>query len=576
MSSSTSSPANATAAAAGAASSSAGAATAASSSGRLSLANSLSKSKSKNGSSSNNNGGNSHSDRVAAHTHISGLGLNEFGEVSDDGSGSGNNSNSNNDAAAAAAASEDASGAAAGGGGGDVSPMVAAAAAQQGLVGQSRAREACGVVVDMIRTKKMAGRAILLVGPPGTGKTALAMGMTKELGPTVPFVPLVASAVFSREVQKTEVLMEHFRKAIGLRIREDKEVYEGEVTELTVEETEDPLSGGVSYGRSISHVILGLKTTKGTKTLKLDPTMYDALQKENVTTGDVIYIESNSGAVKRVGRSDAFSAEYDLEAEEYVPLPKGDVHKKRSVVQDVTLHDLDVANAQPAASSSGKRDVMALLSAMGKPRKTEITDKLRLEINKVVSKYVSEGVAELIPGVLFMDEAHMLDIECFAYLNRSLESNFSPICVLATNRGVTKIRGCSDISAPHGIPVDFLDRLLIIPTHPYSKREMMSILAIRASTEGLDIDSSSKDGSALELLGEIGVRTSLRYAVQMLTPARILAETSGRTRIVAEDIEAVDGLFVDGKASAQMLQQRQEQQLLHGTSGNIGHAYLSG
>ena len=52
-----------------------------------------------------------------------------------------------------------------------------------------------------------------------------------------------------------------------------------------------------------------------------------------VTAGDVIYIEANSGAVKRVGRSDAFSTEFDLEAEEYVPLPKGEVHKKKEIVQ---------------------------------------------------------------------------------------------------------------------------------------------------------------------------------------------------------------------------------------------------
>ncbi len=38
--------------------------------------------------------------------------------------------------------------------------------------------------------------------------------------------------------------------------------------------------------------------------------------------GDVIYVEANSGAVKRVGRCDAYATEFDLEAEEYVPLPK--------------------------------------------------------------------------------------------------------------------------------------------------------------------------------------------------------------------------------------------------------------
>ena len=59
--------------------------------------------------------------------------------------------------------------------------------------------------------------------------------------------------------------------------------------------------------------------------------IYDALQKERVAIGDVIYVEANSGAVKRVGRSDAYATEFDLEAEEYVPLPKGDVHKKKQL-----------------------------------------------------------------------------------------------------------------------------------------------------------------------------------------------------------------------------------------------------
>lgn len=47
----------------------------------------------------------------------------------------------------------------------------------------------------------------------------------------------------------------------------------------------------------------------------------------------MIYVEANSGAVKRVGRSDAYATEFDLEAEEYVPLPKGEVHKKKEIVQ---------------------------------------------------------------------------------------------------------------------------------------------------------------------------------------------------------------------------------------------------
>lgn len=67
-------------------------------------------------------------------------------------------------------------------------------------------------------------------------------------------------------------------------------------------------------------------------------------------------------------------------------------------------------------------------------------DKLRGEINKVVNRYIDQGVAELVPGVLFIDEVHMLDIECFTYLHRALESSIAPIVVFASNRGNCLIR----------------------------------------------------------------------------------------------------------------------------------------
>ncbi|KAF6139711.1 hypothetical protein GIB67_006659 [Kingdonia uniflora] len=439
--------------------------------------------------------------RIATHTHIKGLGLQPNGNAV---------------------------------------PMAA------GFVGQVGGREAAGLVVDMIRQKKMAGRALLFAGPPGTGKTALALGISQELGSKVPFCPMVGSEVYSSEVKKTEVLMENFRRAIGLRIKENKEV-----TELSPEESESRTGG---YGKSISHVVIGLKTVKGTKQLKLDPSIYDALIKEKVAVGDVIYMEQNSGAVKRVGRSDSFATEVDLEAEEYVPLPKGEVHKKKEIVQittvginvklissqevslishvcnfvtlshvseDVTLHDLDAANARP----QGGQDILSLMGQMMKPRKTEITDKLRQEINKVVNRYIDEGVAELVPGVLFIDEVHMLDMECFSYMNRALESSLSPIVIFATNRGICNVRG-TDTSSPHGIPVDLLDRLVIIRTETYGPAEMIQILAIRAQVEELTIDEES-----LAYLGEIGQQASLRHAVQLLSPASIVAKMNGRDTI---------------------------------------------
>ncbi|XP_054723423.1 ruvB-like 1 [Uloborus diversus] len=442
--------------------------------------------------------------RIAAHSHVKGLGLDENGYALD----------------------------------------IAA-----GLVGQKKAREAAGIIVDIVKSKRMAGRGLLVAGSPGTGKTAIALAIAHELGSKVPFCPMVGSEVYSSEIKKTEVLMENFRRAIGLRIKEVKEIYEGEVTEISPVESENPLGG---YGKTVTHVVIGLKTTKGSKKLKLDPSIYESIQKEKVCTGDVIYIEANSGAVKRQGRCDAYATEFDLEAEEYVPLPKGDVHKKKEVVQDVTLHDLDVANAKP----QGGQDILSIMNMLIKPKKTEITDKLRKEINKVVNKYIDQGVAELVPGVLFIDEVHMLDIECFTYLHRALESTISPIVVFATNRGICPIKGAEDVLSAHGIPRDLLDRLMIIRTEPYSCAEMFQILKIRANIEGVSIDEES-----LLTLAEIGQKTTLRYAVLLLSPANLSAKVNGRTSITKQDVEEVRKLFHDAKTSAALLKEHNDKYL---------------
>ena len=75
--------------------------------------------------------------------------------------------------------------------------------------------QACGLVLELIKSRRFSGRALLLAGAPGTGKTALALAIAQELGQKVPFCPMVGSEVFSSEVKKTEVLMENFRRAIG-------------------------------------------------------------------------------------------------------------------------------------------------------------------------------------------------------------------------------------------------------------------------------------------------------------------------------------------------------------------------
>lgn len=108
----------------------------------------------------------------------------------------------------------------------------------------------------------------------------------------------------------------------------------------------------------------------------------------------------------------------------------------------------------------------------------EKLNKVREQINSKVIEWREEGKAEINPGVLFIDEVHILDIECFAYLNRALESDMAPVVIMATNRGITRIRG-TNYQSPHGIPLDLLDRMIIIRTVPYTEKELKEILKIR-------------------------------------------------------------------------------------------------
>ena len=79
-------------------------------------------------------------------------------------------------------------------------------------------------------------------------------------------------------------------------------------------------------------------------------------------------------------------------------------------------------------------------------------------------------------------------------------------------------------------------------THKYTKYKKYMKTRQRPQIKPVDLKKE-----------EIGTRTSLRFSVQMLTPARIIAETAGRTLISEDDIKEVDELFFDGKASAKLL-----------------------
>lgn len=59
--------------------------------------------------------------------------------------------------------------------------------------------------------------------------------MAQTLGTDVPFTIISASEVYSLSMSKTEALTQAFRRSIGVRIKEETEIIEGEVVEIQID-----------------------------------------------------------------------------------------------------------------------------------------------------------------------------------------------------------------------------------------------------------------------------------------------------------------------------------------------------
>lgn len=359
--------------------------------------------------------------------------------------------------------------------------------------------------------------------------------MAKALGEDVPFTTMAGSEIFSLEMNKTEALTQAFRRSIGVRIKEETEIIEGEVVEIEIDKS---LTSGSKTGR------ITLKTTDMETQYDLGQKMIEAITKEKIVQGDVITIDKASGKITKLGRSLAKSTDFDAVGGQirYVQCPEGELQKRKEVVHTVTLHEIDVINSRT-------QGFLALFSGDTGEIKQEIRD----QIDQKVAEWREDGRAEIVPGVLFIDEVHMLDIECFAFVNRAIESEQAPVVVMATNRGITEIRG-TNFRSPHGLPLDLLDRLLIITTDNYSEEEIKLILDIRCQEEDVEMTDEAK-----ELLTKIGSNTSLRYAIHLITAASLVAQKRKSAEVDMDDIGTVYSLFIDIERSKQYLTEHEQE-----------------
>eukprot|EP00924_Labyrinthula_sp_SR-Ha-C_P005071 maker-scaffold_1-snap-gene-20.66-mRNA-1 protein AED:0.02 eAED:0.02 QI:58/1/1/1/1/1/4/75/467 len=413
----------------------------------------------------------------------------------------------------------------------------------QGMVGQASARKAAGVVAKMVSEGMMSGRAVMLAGSPGTGKTAIAQGIAQSLGEHTPFVSLSGSEIFSLEMSKTEALTQSFRRAIGVRLLEEVEVLEGEVVDLTIKRD---ISSKSSNQTKVGKLVL--KTTEMETEYDVGGKMAEELLKAKISAGDVVSIDRSSGSVKKLGKSLAFAKDFDAQGPQtrFVQVPEGEIQTRKESVHVMTLHEIDCINSR-------QQGFLALFAG----DTGEINSEVREQVDERVGEWKEQGKGEVIPGVLFVDEVHMLDVECFSWLNRALESPLAPVLIVATNRGITRIRG-TNFQGPHGLPLDLLDRMLIINTDQYAEEELGEILNTRCEEEDVEVSIDAK-----KLLTKIAMETSLRYAMHMIIVADMVCGKRGGSEVGVTDIKRCYGMFMDLNRSVQYLLEHQNEYMFN-------------
>ncbi len=421
---------------------------------------------------------------------------------------------------------------------------------KDGMVGQQKAREAAGLVIQMIREGKLSGKTVILAGPPGTGKTAIAVAVSRELGANVPFIQMSGSEVYSSERKKTEVLLEAMRKCIGVEIHEMRKIYEGELTTIDIKSAPHPYN---PYQKVPESIRLTLKTQDEDKTIEAGASIAQQIMQQNISEGSVIQIDAETGRISNLGLSlkSAKGKAYDVDTRKKIPRPTGEVMKEKEFVYTLTLADMDEINARRRYGGG----IFSMF--MGGSETKEIDTEVRTAVDESVKKMVDESKAFIHPGVLFIDDSHLLDLEAFSFLGRAIESELVPIIILATNRGVTTIRG-TDVKSPMGFPLDLIDRSVIIATHGYDAESIKDILRIRSGEENVELEEE-----ALEKLTEVGARSSLRYSVQLLSLAAQNARASKREKVSAEDVERVAKLFMDIGEAAEHLRKYEERMMIH-------------
>mmetsp|Transcript_39352 Transcript_39352/g.80608 ORF Transcript_39352/g.80608 Transcript_39352/m.80608 type:complete len:440 (+) Transcript_39352:1583-2902(+) len=392
----------------------------------------------------------------------------------------------------------------------------------QGFVGQTDARKAAKLSIKLFQEQQFEGGGIIITGSGGSGKTSLAWALSLSIDINTLFITVSGSEIYSPSLSKLEYLTQLTRRSIGITFFQETILITGEV--VGYEFSKDSFQKSIQLPGKIT-----IKTNDVQSVYDIGPKILKRIIENNIKPGDFITIDRVNGQIKKKKEFELYTGKKIFQNMKKDTSSYLELENHVILEHFVTLHELDILNHFDNLFSN-------FFSKIG----TEIPNEVRETIDKIILSWTKDGKVKFTRGILFIDDIHILDSECLSFLGKKFESILSPFFICATDNSKTKVTGLKLLSF-HGMPLDFLDRLLMVPLKPNSEKEIRKILKLRSEENSIPIE-----GKALNLLTRISLECGVRYSLYLMTTS-IIINPNNLKKLDVLRIKKSYSLFVDCK-----------------------------
>ena len=204
----------------------------------------------------------------------------------------------------------------------------------QGIIGQTIARQALFIMINLINKNNFENRGIFISGPIGTGKTTLVIALSKLLDSKFPFIKISGAGTPAPSSSKIALLDQATRKSVGITFYQETIILEGEIVKI--------LKRGDKKNKSVKLVI---KNQNVQGTYLIGPKFKNNFIKNKIEKGDKVSIDKMTGEIyfhqKIVGEN--FENNEIKKKYEY---RQGNIERLKIIEHFVTLEEIDSFNAK--------------------------------------------------------------------------------------------------------------------------------------------------------------------------------------------------------------------------------------